>query len=483
MPTAKGNLGTCPLPRIIPESPLSATEGQQLLAALLFLRWVDYEEAEREAMALFEDAAYEPMLPEPLHWRRWHRLPPDELGEFLLRRLIPALERPDGPGFHPAFAHLPLFADKLTRAAGLPVSMLLALLEWIAALPFETRRDHQRALAAFDDACGKTMSKDAAQYRTPPEIARLMAAIARPAPGETVYDPCFGQGETLLAASRFLSVQREGTIDAHDLRTDVPRPVPRGLGVLGMELSAHAFRVGLVRLLLAGVESPRLQQGNALERSPLIEDLPGGIDLAMVDPPLGARTSLAWFERYPVTSKDVAVLMVQHAMQQLGADGHAVILVPNGLLFNKIHQPFRQWLLERHRVEAIAALPPGALISTGIQVSILLVAAKGPTQTVRMVDANAIEEASPRGKPSALSADSVDAIASAIRSSSAQDNAWDVAVTEIAAADWDLTPRRRRETELDRSLADLQALVDVRPPRRVRRHRSGTKRSQPRASA
>ena len=59
-------------------SQLSRHEANSLIreavAACLLLRWFDQAEAEQEAMAVFEDRTYRPLLPPELQWRHWSRL-------------------------------------------------------------------------------------------------------------------------------------------------------------------------------------------------------------------------------------------------------------------------------------------------------------------------------------------------------------------------------------------------------------------------
>ena len=66
-----------------------------VLAALIFLRWADFQEAEQEAMAAFDDSDYEPVLPTKFHWGTWCDMPPREL-EHVFRELVFALQGTPG---------------------------------------------------------------------------------------------------------------------------------------------------------------------------------------------------------------------------------------------------------------------------------------------------------------------------------------------------------------------------------------------------
>jgi hypothetical protein len=63
------------------------------LATLIFLRWADFEDAEREAIAGFEGTPYEPVLPSKYHWRTWCHLRSESQLESLIQELPSVLER------------------------------------------------------------------------------------------------------------------------------------------------------------------------------------------------------------------------------------------------------------------------------------------------------------------------------------------------------------------------------------------------------
>ena len=72
-------------------SEVPAHEMGVALAALIYLRWADFQEAELEAIAAFDEADYEPVLPTGLHWRAWHELPLKQLQGFFGKQLSQAL--------------------------------------------------------------------------------------------------------------------------------------------------------------------------------------------------------------------------------------------------------------------------------------------------------------------------------------------------------------------------------------------------------
>src|SRR5437763_838539 len=80
------------LDRLHAESPLTNSAFGVALAALIYLRWADFQEAEQEAVAAFNGSAYEPAFPARLHWRSYHDRDPRELHQLFSMELPGALE-------------------------------------------------------------------------------------------------------------------------------------------------------------------------------------------------------------------------------------------------------------------------------------------------------------------------------------------------------------------------------------------------------
>lgn len=128
---------------------------------------------------------------------------------------------------------------------------------------------------------------------------------------------------------------------------------------------------GLVRLLLAGVETPHLELGDALEREAPASPARQGFDVVLADPPFGMKVGSrhsreSWrYQHYPISTADGVCLFIQHAISQLKPHGRAVIVVPEGILFRGgAERELRRSLLEAGQVDAVIGLPPGVYPGT-----------------------------------------------------------------------------------------------------------------------
>lgn len=445
---------------------------REAVAALLLLRWFDQAEAEQGAMAVFEDRAYRPLLTAELQWRHWHTLEQPAVLSDRVQALAEHLEHQELDAAQVGSPWLRRLAAPLRRLLKVNPFHWLDLLHWIAELPFETPSDRRGLLELFDLILAETSEAYDGQHQTPANVARLVAALAQPQQGERVYDPCFGLGNFLIAAWQ----QAERTWQ------QARRPGPL-LEVAGIEINEGAFLVGLTRMLLAGIDHPQLELGNSLERGQPNSPSREGFDLVLANPPIGAKVSRdGWgLQHFAFPTADSVGLFIQHALAQLKPQGRAVIAVPEGFLFRGgVERELRRHLLEHGQVEAVVGLPAGSFAPyTNVKGALLLLRRKGGADRVRMADAaplfEARSDAKGQGKAPIIRSEMALLLAQAVLRTEVlhsdvrspgpmppgtvgifRETVWTVSSAELAAADWDLTPRRREEGGLDDLLTSLQ---------------------------
>ena len=449
-------------------------ESREIIAALLVLRWIDLRDAEDEAMAAFEERPHQLSLPRTLQWRHWTRFDAPDASVSCLSELIRHVAGLRGEADQPTMAYLHVLADPLRRLAHLGPSHRLELVRMVTELPFDTPSERQALLELFDQAMAETGEARDGLHATPASIARLVAALANPQPGERVYDPCFGSGNFLVAAWQL----------AGRNRLEQRRPGAL-LDVAGIELDAGAFLIGLARMLLAGVDSPRLELGDSLEREALSSPGQQGFDVVLANPPIGAKTNRepARYRQFAIATNDSTGLFVQHALLQLKPNGRAVIVVPEGFLFRGgAERDLRRHLLEEGHVEAVIGLPAGALAPfASIKLSLLVLRKQGDSKRVRMIDATALFEQRSGRKSPVIGADMAGQLAADLRRPELRKPVrghedptpgrglisrlfWELSLEELAAADWDLSARRRERGGLDDLLRGLQDSLGERTP-------------------
>ncbi len=437
------------LDRVRANSPLTNSEFSTGLAALIFLRWADFVEAEREAVSAFDDANHKLKMPVSLQWRSWCDVrDPREL-ERIFHKLPKALDSFPSSGHDGIAAQLHHIAPAVETLSRFPADSVAHLIEWLGLQPFETPSDRRALRNVLDTVLLKTVDKFTGQFFTPAQIAAFMVEMAQPKYGESIFDPCFGSAGLLTAALEFVEV-RDVTSGKSECATGNPP-----LHLAGVEINQGAYIIGLTRLVLSGISNPQIELGNSLERAPAKNPSSEGFDLVLANPPWGIKVRVDRMGDYPIPTRESSSLFLQHAISQLRPGGRAVLVVPPGLLFRSGRErELRRWLVEEHTVETIVSIPRGAFSPhTSIETCVLMVRRNGKTRSVRMVNANTL--------PRRLGVWNRDEVIRAVRSIEASASAWDVDVKDLAEVDFDLTAKRRDRSGIEKILKSLPKELEV----------------------
>lgn len=104
-------------------------------------------------------------------------------------------------------------------------------------------------------------------------------------------------------------------------------------------------------------------------------------DLAICNPPFAGRKE----KTLGSTFTDVTISFLNHILAKLKNKGKAVILVPEGFLFQKSrsHTEFRQYLIRNEMIECVISLPAGIFQPySGVKTSILVLSKKHNDRTL-----------------------------------------------------------------------------------------------------
>ena len=425
------------------------------LAAMIILRWVDFQDAEREAMAAFDGSDYTAVLPASLHWRAWC----DHLGaetQGLFESDIPTMvRRANHASANPLVPLLARNLPAIQELTRLDVGAFIRLSEWLAKQPFETFSDRLSLLSGFDAFLNECGSRETGQMRTPSTVCDLLVALADLRPGEKIYDPCFGFGGILTTASAAVS-----KTESH-FQTRL-QEVP--LEISGVEVNSSAYTIGLARLILAGAENPHLELGNSLERPSPANPKKDGFDVVLCDGPWGQRVDLPGLEHFPVSTNDSTALFLQHSIGQLKPGGRCVIVIPKGSIFRQQRfAALRQWLFKTCHLETVITLPDGVFRPySGIGASVLVLR-KEPASgaKTRIINSGVLFPKPCSKKPVVLTGDVIKALVAEAKAEVPGEHAIDLSADELEQFDEDAKVALSAETNLTEALALLGKGVPI----------------------
>lgn len=468
-------------------------------AVLLFLRWADFYESEQETNAAFDQVDYTPSLPNHLRWAALEKLSKFDLEKLWRNELSSSFRAEINT---PLGDLLRQFAYAIDFNPPKLAEPLFQLFCWVSSLPFETSEDRSACGRVLESLISQTASdKYSGAFITPQPIVTLMVALANPQPGERVYDPCFGTGGLLVATARQLMK------NAH-LRPPQTWLDLRDNSIFGIEINSEAYVIGLTRLILEGIDRPRLELGDTLERplpkiftEPTGEEIapnrknaltrPGqsqategsletlrsneGFDCILAVPPWGGKpTSSQYANHFPIPVGSTEGLFLEHVMYSLRPGGRAVIALPDGVLFRQGRESkLRERLLTDFCVEGVIALPAGAFApSTGLRASLLLLHRKPPAQSVRFLQ---VEDFPVSRQALANFAQTelellAGKIVNTFGSNETTNNLWNTSIESLAKRNWELVVKRSGDAVLLQRLEELQASdpnFEVRPLRDI----------------
>ena len=253
---------------------------------------------------------------------------------------------------------------------------------WLRPLDLGASADRQLAADAFEDALRllapdlRDDSDDWVSFITPEPVIDLMLELANPVPGERIYDPCFRVGGLLVGAAHRLRAAAFASSRRGDARQAI---------ISGVEADSFMYLIGQCRLLLAGIDSPKLDLTDRMPRNPSADRF----DCILSAPPWSGSRLLE--DAY-----------LKHAMEHLSPGGRAVVTLPEDLLFRAESSDLRKELLSDYRVDGIVSLPAGAFEPyTSVPVSLVLFSRAAPRSAVRFASVSpmAWDAIGPGGSP------------------------------------------------------------------------------------
>lgn len=371
-----------------------------LLTWVMFLKFLDDLELEREAAAALGGQPFRPAVEPPYRWRDWAARPDGITGDEILAFINQdETIRPDGTRGPGLFAYLRALSSSdgddrrdvvATVFRGVDNRMksgylLRDVINKLNGIHF-TSSDELHTLGALYESMLREMrdaAGDSGEFYTPRPVVRFMVKAVDPRLGETVLDPATGTGGFLVEAFNHLAEQVETVEDRRILQSRT---------ILGCEPKPLPFLLAQMNLLLHGLDSPQIDHGNALRFRLTETGEKDRVDVILTNPPFGGEEEKGIQDNFPEDRQtaETALLFLQLIMRRLrrapGKHGpaRAAVVVPNGTLFGDgVCARIKRELLIDFNLHTIVRLPNGVFAPyTSIPTNILFFDRSGPTTEV-----------------------------------------------------------------------------------------------------
>jgi len=458
-------------------NPLTAIEQ---ISYLLFIRRLDALDEKRRGDAEFLKQAFKSLFAgtfmtragkkrprDELRWSRFRHLPPDEMLEHVRDHVFPFIKTLEDGG--------QVFTRYMQDAVFIipKASLLVEAVGIIDDLYAELERERQEAGQTFQDVQGdlyeyllaeiQSAGKNG-QFRTPRHIIQLIVTLVDPKLGETICDPACGTGGFLLGAYQHLLTQHTSPEHRFVGEDGIERGLvgdrltdPRQWAALkehtfhGYDFDTTMVRIGLMNLLLHGIERPNLGYTDTLSKRYTETER---YDVVLANPPFkGSIDKGDINEELRLKTTKTELLFVNRIINLLRVGGRAGVIVPDGVLFgsSNAHKDLRRMLVEECELMGIVKLPAGVFKPyAGVSTAVLIFAKGGRTEHVWYYDIKADGWSLDDKREKVPENDIPDVIARWKARDAAKDNdrtakAFFVPVEEIRANGYDLSMNRYRE--------------------------------------
>ena len=241
----------------------------------------------------------------------------------------------------------------------------------------------------------KTSGKNG-QFRTPRHIIRMMIELVDPDIGQTICDPACGTAGFLIAAYEhilrkytsddILVVDEDGTMANLVGDKIVDRShwnLLKRESFYGFDFDATMIRIGLMNMILHGIERPNIRYADTLSRK---FEQKAQYDVVFANPPFAGfidKGDINDAFRLNTTKTELLFLELFYNLLRIG--GRAAVIVPRGVLFSSsnAHVQARRMLLEKCQLEAVISMPSGVFQPyAGVSTAVLVFVKGGKTENV-----------------------------------------------------------------------------------------------------
>jgi type I restriction enzyme M protein len=395
-------------------NPLTAIEQ---ISYLLFMRRLDALDEKRRGDAAFLGQEYRSLFEgtyaargetrprAELRWSAFRHLPPEEMLEHVRDRVFPFIRTMENGG--------QVFTKHMRDAVFIvpKASLLVEAVGIIDEIYVELERE-QAGGQTFQDVQGDlyeyllseiSQAGKNGQFRTPRHLIQLIVTLVDPKLGELICDPACGTGGFLLGAYQHILTQH--TSPEHkfiggdgiergllgDRLTD-PRQweALRDRTFHGYDFDTTMVRIGLMNLLLHGIDHPALDYMDTLSKRYNERDR---YDVVLANPPFKGRIDKGDIhEELRLKTTKTELLFVNRIMDMLRVGGRAGVVVPDGVLFgsSNAHKALRQMLVDECELQGIVSLPAGVFKPyAGVSTAVILFVKGGRTEHVWFYDMEA----------------------------------------------------------------------------------------------
>ena len=421
---------------------------------VLFLKYLDDYESERETAAILNGETYNRILSDDYAWKTWAApkdasgkldfnaaLTGDDLRDWVNYKLFPQLasfkQSADNPNTI-QYKVGEIFSEVRNKLQS--GYALREVVNKADELKFLSNEDKHELSSLYEDKI-KNMGnagRNGGEYYTPRPLIKAIVQVVNPVLGETVYDGAVGSAGFLCEAYSHLRVSKDlSAAEYEQLQKHT---------LYGKEKKSLAYVIGIMNMILHGIEAPNIQHTNTLGEN--IADIQQSerVDVVLANPPFGGKEQVQLQENFPIKTSETAYLFLQHFIKKLKVGGRCGVVIKNTFLSNTDNASvaLRKQLLEECNLHTVLDLPGGTFTGAGVKTVVLFFEKGQPTQKVWYYQ---LDVGRNLGKTNPLNDKDMADFIESQKTKPDGENSWIVDVADINQDTWDLTASNPNKVE------------------------------------
>ena len=346
---------------------------------VLFLKYLDDLEKDKETAAQLSGTSYEKIIDPEYSWTTWaapkldngkldhNAMTGDDLIDFVNIKLFPYLmkfrESAKGPDTI-EYKIGEIFSELKNRIQD--GYNLRGVVSFVDQLRFRTHAEKHEMSHLYEAKIQKmgNAGRNGGEYYTPRPLIRTIVKVIDPKIGQTIYDGAVGSAGFLVEAFEYLNKKGLSTKDIETLQRNT---------FYGKEKKSLAYIIGVMNMILHGVEAPNIIHTNTLAENITDIQEKDRYDIILANPPFGGKERAEVQQNFPFKTGETASLFLQHFIKILRAGGKAGIVIKNTFLSNTDNATvaIRKELLESCNLHTVLDLPGGTFTGAGVKTVVL----------------------------------------------------------------------------------------------------------------
>jgi type I restriction enzyme M protein len=420
---------------------------------VLFLKYLDDLEKDRQTAAELSGKIYKKIIDDEFQWNNWaapkldngkidhNALTGDDLADFINIKLFPYFKRFKENADNANTIEYKIgeiFSELKNRIqSGYNLREVVNLID---ELRFRTHAEKHEMSHLYEGKI-KNMGnagRNGGEYYTPRPLIKTIVKVVSPKIGNTIYDGAVGSAGFLVEAFEYLRASKKlSTKDSETLQNNT---------FYGKEKKSLAYIIGIMNMILHGVEAPNIIHTNTLAENLSDIQEKDRYDIILANPPFGGKERAEVQQNFPIKTGETAFLFLQHFIKILKAGGKAGVVIKNTFLSNTDNGSvaLRKELLSSCNLHTVLDLPSGTFTGAGVKTVVLFFEKGKATTETWFYQLNLSRNL---GKTNPLNEQDLAEFVKLQKTQAESENSWVVKISDINQTTFDLSAKNPNTPE------------------------------------